>query len=386
MLSYLATGRANEPFLMKRNFFLFVASILLSLAAGEVLLRVSTDYPIRDSDWPYHPALSYMMPTKMKDIDEFGFRNPSGLGNVDFVAIGDSHTFGYNVESDDTWPAILAEERHQSVYNYGVPGYGILQYRWLFEEALSKNPKSIIVGFYVGNDLNDYCRQARKQYWRDQLKERGIEESACAERKRNKEEQDSLADRINSLWLSTAIGDVIDKRIREPLDEYLYERGKGLIVVEYGSHETMLPLRKFLRHNKSIDLDRKPTAEAYRVFKQLLEEMAEIAQTHGVHFGVLLIPTKESTFFEKVDESDAHYNALKDVVLEERAFIGNLAELLHQLNIPTASPLPCLQSTSHGPLYPEGIDGHPLRPGYECYAEAAGALLTPATDSSQQQP
>ena len=251
----------------------------------------------------------------------------------------------------------------------------------------------------LGNDLPDYCRQARKPFWREELKKRGVNESACSERTRKAKSQKSLlpgsverwslatlreklikigakaSDLVSSLWISTAIGNVIQHSIWEPLDEYIYETGKGIIKIKYGKHESILPIRKIIRNRRDIDLERRSITEAYDVFKLLLHEMADMAQTHRVLFGMLFIPTKENALFEKIDPSASHYDVVKDKVFLERALIGDLTELLHQWRIPTADPTRCLQSTSDEPLYPAGIDSHPLEAGYRCYAEAASELL-----------
>ena len=374
---------------MGKNLLLLVASLLSSLAIGEALLRLSTDYPILDSDRPYHPALIYMMPPKMVDIDRHGFRNPDGIGQVDVAAIGDSHTYGYNVDSPESWPVLLAKENGVSVYNYGIPGYGTLQYRWLFEEAISRRPEHILIGLYVGNDLNNYCRDVQQDYWLKAVRELGIEEPACATRKQDAETEEdgrraSLTGRMASFWQATALGNLIEKRVREPLAEYLYESGKGVTVIKYGRHETALALRKVLRHGRSVDLGRESTAEAYAVFQRHLKEMARIAKARNVRFGLLVIPTKENVFFESIDSSDNHFETLKAAVETERAFIRELTGFLRDQGIPATSALRCLQSSSGEPLYPDGIDGHPLAAGYRCYAEAAGALLTPPGHSVRQ--
>ncbi len=80
------------------------------------------------------------------------------------MAIGDSHTYGYNVERQDSWPALVARHKQLSVYVYSNGGYGILHYRWLFDQALTRKPKYVVVGLYLANDLEDYCRYARRSH------------------------------------------------------------------------------------------------------------------------------------------------------------------------------------------------------------------------------
>ncbi len=123
---------------------------LLAAGTAEVALRLLTPYPIHGAmaNRIEDAELGYRMDPALDGIDTRGFRNPDG---IDVVAIGDSHTYGYNVEPSASWPARLAELTGQSVYNLGIGGYGALHYLPLVEEALARQPRVIIVGLYLAN-------------------------------------------------------------------------------------------------------------------------------------------------------------------------------------------------------------------------------------------
>ena len=102
----------------------------LVLLLSEGLLRVLTPYPVNlQSNMVPHLQLGYVLDPEMADVDVNGFRNAEVPQEVDIVTIGDSHTQGFNVTSDQSWPGQLARQLNQSVYNMGVGGYGPLQYK-----------------------------------------------------------------------------------------------------------------------------------------------------------------------------------------------------------------------------------------------------------------
>ena len=79
------------------------------------------------------------------------------IGKPNIAVLGDSITFGYGVENDETLPAKLEElipEFH--FMNTGVPGYFLSQEVALYNKITRKmDPEAIILVFYW-NDLNDY--------------------------------------------------------------------------------------------------------------------------------------------------------------------------------------------------------------------------------------
>jgi len=122
------------------------------------------------------------MNPSLKDIDSNGFRNKNKkeAKKFDIVTLGDSHTFGYNVSSEESWPQQLAHMANKSVYNFGIGGYGILQYYRLFDEAIKLKPKHIILGLFLENDLNDLCKLMNKKgFWKKWAKKRGYNIEPC---------------------------------------------------------------------------------------------------------------------------------------------------------------------------------------------------------------
>lgn len=163
-----------------------VLSSLLALTAAEILLRafaprrtvevLSGLYPamFKSSDYlPYRLRENYSgrLATTEFDtsirINSRGYRNaefgPGGDESLRILVIGDSFTFGWGVEANETYAdrlrQILAERypsRPVEVINAGFAAcYSPdTYYLYLKEEGLRLDPDVIIVGVFVGNDLD----------------------------------------------------------------------------------------------------------------------------------------------------------------------------------------------------------------------------------------
>jgi lysophospholipase L1-like esterase len=87
------------------------------------------------------------------------------------VAIGDSFTFGHGVEGEQAYPRVLERllaERDDpaQVVNAGVPGRWVDEYYLeLRERSLALAPDLVLLGLFVGNDIDG--EDARTHVWRE---------------------------------------------------------------------------------------------------------------------------------------------------------------------------------------------------------------------------
>ncbi len=96
------------------------------------------------------------------EYDSRGFRNPSALDSATIVALGDSHTYGISVSSEEAWPHILSAQMDKDVYNMGKAGYGPARNNDNLSIAIELKPRWIVFGLYFGNDFFDDFRFAQK--------------------------------------------------------------------------------------------------------------------------------------------------------------------------------------------------------------------------------
>ncbi|HLU37881.1 MAG TPA: hypothetical protein VK081_00755 [Planctomycetota bacterium] len=89
-------------------------------------------------------------------IDADGFRSngaPPPPGRP-IIAVGDSFTFGDQVDDDETWPAYLERRLQQPVKNAGVFGYSLTQAILRAEDVLERVPAEWLVVSLIPDDIN----------------------------------------------------------------------------------------------------------------------------------------------------------------------------------------------------------------------------------------
>lgn len=97
-------------------------------------------------------------------VNQFGFRDVSKLRKLPYapiriMTIGDSFTYGWGVEIDQSWPKILEKLLNEQglkveVDNLGKPGAGPKEYAEIAEKAIPVlKPDLVIVGMLQGDDL-----------------------------------------------------------------------------------------------------------------------------------------------------------------------------------------------------------------------------------------
>jgi hypothetical protein len=362
---------------------LLLSSIGLALVLGEIALRLLTPFPIHPpmANTEPHEKLLYVMDSRLRDVDSSGFRNPEGVTNPELITIGDSHTYGYNVARAKSWPYQAARELSISVYNYGVPGYGVLQYLYLFEKAVSRKPRHIILGLYPANDLDDYCKPRLLSYWDERLAKAGFVGTTCGKIKHRDQvgRPPGLGVDANPLptssWRNSALLSAVDHFFTSKWMDRREQRDplKG-INLEYGEYASWIGRPRLARHRSFTDLDRPTIREAYEVTQYCLERMIRLAGDE-IRLSVLLIPSRENVLFEAADEDHPLYGELKKTVFQERKLTSLLDQFLRKRGVATTSPIHCLQSRFRTRLYPAHDNGHPTAAGYRCYAEAAANLI-----------
>lgn len=168
----------------KRKWVLFVTIITLSgifvvLVVSEMLLRFKKNH-IESSDhldygmtvydnylgWKLAPNWSGQHKHYDFDVNystnSYGFRNDTnakrGYGGRSYAFVGDSFTFSFGVNDNETFIQLLnSQEVQDNIYlNYGVPGYSTDQECLLIQrKVIHSSPDVVLLVVYLGNDLFD---------------------------------------------------------------------------------------------------------------------------------------------------------------------------------------------------------------------------------------
>jgi hypothetical protein len=101
-------------------------------------------------------------------VDASGLRSNGGsipTANRPVLAIGDSFTFGDEVDDDETWPARLEGLLNERVLNGGVSAYGIDQAFLRAELLLEKYDPQVVILAFISADIDrtefSYCSWGR---------------------------------------------------------------------------------------------------------------------------------------------------------------------------------------------------------------------------------
>jgi len=111
----------------------------------------------------YHPRLGWTpSPGRSgsdwtSNVDASGVRSNGrtiSIAGRPILALGDSFTFGDEVEDSETWPAHLEGILNKRVLNAGVAGYGIDQAFLRAELLLDKYDPDVVILAFISDDIN----------------------------------------------------------------------------------------------------------------------------------------------------------------------------------------------------------------------------------------
>ncbi len=379
-------------FYYSKNFWLngslVVGSVILVLIFTEIILRLLSPAPIIDD-----PILG-VRGAPSADWDEAGFRNEKVLESAKIVALGDSQTEGNNATREEAWPQVLGQLGSTTVYQMAAGGYGPLQYNYLFDQALKKNPEIIIVGLYLGNDLLDAERLVySKDYWQSWRRDNyqsvasstnyrltlayGLEPGTLAYKIKSSRDWFRNNVRVYALAGNATRGLRESLGLAQKLPQSLNEVSKLSaerpdLVWVYEDEKVGTVLSPIYRLG-SVDLSQEKTAEGWRLTTQALTQLAAKAKNNKVRLIFNIIPTKEAVYLSHLEKSGKEIpDSFKFYWNAEQKLGQEVKTLCSSLGVECIFPLPDLTAAlGRGEkIYGVTMDGHPLARGYEVIAES----------------
>jgi hypothetical protein len=351
------------------TFSLIGLSVLFALGLAEVILRIIPVYLLPEEmqlnlHWLQntgdaqgvgvrHPDIGLLPPAHFQGqnqrrdfrftyhTDGFGFRNPwPWPTSAEMVAVGDSLTFGYGVDDEQTWTALLAKQLpHSRIVNLGLVGTGPQQYLRVYESfGINLRPRVLLFGLFPGNDLID----AKKFNMR---LEAGGEDNA------------HISLRFNDGW-------GMRKFLGQKSYLYIFLRE-----IWWNYHSLHSVQRKTLEFSDGSRLQFAPGIleratigarldhpDFQRVLRSV-ERAQGIAQQNGSHFLVLLFPSKEEVYLPIMGQPSPDP-------------IGTFRIAFEQRKISYLDLTPAFQQNAMigARLFFE-VDGHPNAAGYALIAD-----------------
>ena len=356
-----------------------LAALVISLALGLGLAELGLRLIERGRDdhafaWRLvkDPIFQRRMPASRYGHDANGFRNDRVADSAGIVVLGDSQSWGINVQRQGNWPSELSRVTGQTVYNMGMVGWGPAQYLEALPTAIALKPRTVILQLYFGNDFLDAYRAT---YELEHFAARRLPSPPLefVHPSRPNVAKTDAADRPPpaSVWRRLALG----RFLRQSWDrEQLFtdlarqsERTPDDVVVVNGSSRTIIRLDI---ERALLDTGQPAIAEGRRLTLAYLDTIR--AMSDQVHLLVLIFPGKATAYAKRSAHAGLH------AVAAQQAQASTMV-----LEWCRTSSITCVEVASEfqeaidrgEAVYPITDEVHPTAKGYQIVATKVALAL-----------
>ncbi len=365
------------------NILLIAIATIIAVVLAEGAARLFLD-PVDFllPEMEVHSALNHRIRANSAGHDMLGFRNSRVAKEAPIVAIGDSMTYGVAASHNGSWPRQLERKLDEKVYNMALGGYGPIHYLYLLKElAIPMNPKKVVLGFFVGNDLMDsYNLVYSNEYWKHL---RGGDSGETVAPSDLISIDPAAGKRFANIRAWLAQKSILYRLVTQSILANPVRRleakalNSGLIEVQvpggvtYLSPETRWP---------AINLSDSKVREGLELSLWALLEISRLCEQADIELLVILIPTKESVYRDLVQEqaidlAGSSYDAL---LSSEDLVLARIVEVFEQNGIAYQDLFePLQEGVREQMIYPEN-DGHPNVKGYEIIAGEVAEIIKSA--------
>lgn len=289
--------------------------------------------------------------------DLLGFRNSAVPNKVDVLAVGDSQTYGNNALRQHAWPAELgALLPNRSVYQAAVGGWSAPHYALIVERMLTLYPSTIVVAFYMGNDVAEAFRASR------------------------------LIERFRKYIKHEALG--LEALPSYPFPPPPADSWHVMLKDNEGIERSieLTPKLRWVSNDRSLPSIR----EGIEIIKDAMARIVQITSAPNIPVVFVLIPTKETAFEMSLRSAGVElredYQILVDhesktrseLVAYAREEFGSLSDAAtaRVKTVDCTAPLQSAVRASPTRVYPNEADGHPMADGYRVIAECVAPFVS----------
>lgn len=251
------------------------------------------------------------------EINADGFREENELSESEVFVFGDSFVSALEVDANQRFTELAETATHKRLYNFGVNGYGPVQYGLLAEQIFQKvKPQLAVFVLYVRNDVYDASGVFD---WTHGLKRPIINENKIIYPK-NQLDEEVKRNQKRYLYQS---------KIR-PEDSHLY----NLIQVAY---QRLNAEQKALRIPPELDLARIERSDTMKIAlnatQQSLQYLKRVLDTYHIQAHFLIAPSHVQVY-PQIWDSYLKENDLPKEAYNLYLINKEIAQLLDSLSLP----------------------------------------------------
>jgi lysophospholipase L1-like esterase len=360
----LLGATATVTLVLSLGLIRWLAPALLGVPSDLQLVQVSREVPpffagvfraedYASDEWMLQdPRTRVRAKPLLQDMDFFGphdvlgFRN-RGIPNVaDVVVIGDSQTYGNNAALEENWPSHLRQSlgtRDPVVYAMAAGGWGAVQYLDMLNNALTLQPRVVVVALYSGNDpLDSFAMAYGSPLWSELRPDPSLSAGDAPAPPWPPQESD--------MWTARFA------------DGSATQFTPGLRLAASGAH---------------------PAVDAgWAIMADAAARMTRRARASGTPVLFTVIPTKELVYADRVARDGLRPPPeYAELVQAESRRIAELERAIRALAGATYADVVAPLRTaalSDTDLYPRDGNGHPVASGYRVIGEAIAGAVGPA--------
>jgi len=383
------------------NLSIVLISIIMTLIVIELVFRLilpKQDKVGGNSIVQEHKQInSVLVPNSELCLDGYGFKgydNPledPNKNNPEIITFGDSHTFGELGCKQSSWPSYFSQLAQKKVYNMGVWGYGLAEYYYLMDQALSFKPKQIIIAVYLGNDIfNTYQTVHSHEGWEKFKDQNFFNQPVPKNYLKNQEiflkkTRDFLREKIviykflgnGTRALRERLGLVAARNVGTK--DWQSAGPDDSLVFNHSEIKTLFWVGQRFR---GVNLEDQNVREGLRLAKLFLTEIDNKAKEAEVDLAVVFIPSKISAYGKEVEKQNLSNLLYSQILKDETEIKEDILSFCQGQDLTCYDLLPDFQANlADGvKIYHESWDEHPSSEGYQEYAKIIFKALAEESD------
>ena len=376
---------------------LLLGSVLFSLGLAECGLRLyhygslrglSGEHTLRaphpTRGWALEPNGSSFQRTRdygvLVETNALGMRDrphevAKAAGAFRILVLGDSFMEAYQVPLEASLPYLLQERlaaRRVEVMNLGVGGYGTTQELVVLqEEGLRYRPDLVLLGFYLGNDVQNNSRsieagllgeEARTTFARPYARAAALDGPL----EWTPPDADRMAPYFERWDRRDSIGETLRRALQPAMLAHRVEQATARLWTRFASDDRYDPALAFgwpfLKEVGDPEAVRL-WEDAWLVTRRLLLELDRVAHAAGASFAIFLVP---SDFQIDPRALASIESAHPDLSFDPLRINRELAAFAAGAGIPLLDPTPALaaEQAAGRPVYYSIEDRHWNAPGH----------------------